>query len=299
MPREGDVADGEAGAHAGVSGWIKLEKDRRDDPRVIRMARELRNAGVTHERFTASMHVTLVLGCLDVLWCYADTHVREDDTLDLGPDEIDELVGLQGFCRLMPSDWLEVIDANSVKLPDFHAHNGTESKKKALSQKRQERHRNASALKGETLASRISVTSALPDLDQDLDHKDTHNARARDPAKVADEAEHHVMFQRVRKLYPPFAGRQNWLMAEHYCRVRIERGSSWNDLVDAVKRYAAYVKAGGVSSTAHVLRPETFFSASDEPWAQPWELPQAIQRAPPAKPKFVPPPDDEPARANA
>ena len=149
-----------------MSGWIKLEKDRRDDPRVIRMARELRNAGVTHERFTSSMHVTLVLGCLDVLWCYADTHVRDDDSLDLGFDEIDELVGLRGFCNLMPTDWLEVIDANRVKLPDFHAHNGTESKKKALNQKRQERHRNAEALQAVTQTSRTSVTPALPDLDQ-------------------------------------------------------------------------------------------------------------------------------------
>lgn len=280
-----------------MSGWIKLEKDRRDDPRVIRMARELRNAGVTHERFTTAMHVTLVLGCLDVLWCYADTHVREDDTLDLGPDEIDELVGLQGFTRLMPADWLEILDANRVKLPDFHTHNGTESKKKALSQKRQERHRNAVALQEVTQASRTSVTRALPDQDQDQDQdqKDTHSARAREelPAKLqAAEAEHHVMFQRVQKAYPPFAGRQNWIQAEHFCRVRIDEGSSWNELLDAVKRYAEYVKAGGVSSTQYVLTPEKFFSAPDRPWTQAWPLPEAKPRAPPAKPKFVPPPED-------
>lgn len=281
-----------------MSGWIKLEKDRKDDPRVIRMARELRHASVTHERFTPAIHVTLVLGCLDVLWCYADTHVREDDTLDLGPDEIDELVGLQGFTRLMPPDWLEVLDTNRVKLPDFHAHNGTESKKKALSQKRQERHRNASALQGETQASRTSVTSALPDLDQTKTIEETHTARARSATEIVDEAEHHIMFERVQKAYPPYAGRQNWIQTEHYCRVRIEQGSSWNQLIDAVKRYAAYVKGGGVSSTGHVMTPLTFFSAPDKPWAQSWALPEAIQRGPPKQPKFVPPPDEpESARA--
>jgi hypothetical protein len=160
-----------------LSGWIKLEKDLRDDPRVIRMARELRNAGVTHERFTTSMHVTLVLGCLEVLWCYADTHIRQDDTLDLGVDEIDELVGLRGFCKIMPPDWLEVIDANRVKLPDFHSHNGTEAKKKALNQKRQERHRNGVALHELTQTSRTSVTPALPDQDQDQD-QNTYVAEA-------------------------------------------------------------------------------------------------------------------------
>lgn len=161
-----------------MGGWIKLEKDRKDDPRVIRMARELRHAGVTHERFTPAMHVTLVLGCLDVLWCYADTHVRDDDTLDLGSDEIDELVGLAGFCKLMPSDWLEILDANRVKLPDFHAHNGTESKKKALNQKRQERKRNADALQELTQTSRSCVTDALPDQDQDQDQENTSVAGA-------------------------------------------------------------------------------------------------------------------------
>jgi hypothetical protein len=170
-----------------MSGWIKLEKDRRDDPRVIRMARELRHAGVTHERFTSAMHVTLVLGCLDVLWCYADTHVRDDDTLDLGADEIDELVGLQGFCNLVPSDWLEVLDANRVKLPDFHAHNGTESKKKALNQKRQERKRNADALQVVTQTSRTSVTPALPDQDQTKTYtktKEEKNEMSAEPTAV-------------------------------------------------------------------------------------------------------------------
>lgn len=164
-----------------MSGWIKLEKDRRDDPRVLRMARELRHAGVTHERFTAAMHVTLVLGCLDVLWCYADTHIRNGDTLDIGADDVDELVGLKGFCGLMPVDWLVVLDANRVQLPDFHAHNGTEPKRKALNQKRQERHRNAPV----TSPSRSTVTDALPDQDQTRprpDHEKNAISRERSTA---------------------------------------------------------------------------------------------------------------------
>jgi hypothetical protein len=272
-----------------MSGWIKLEKDRRDDPRVIRMARELRNAGVTHERFTSAMHVTLVLGCLDVLWCYADTHVREDDSLDLGPDEIDELVGLKGFCSLIPSDWLEVLDANRVKLPDFHAHNGTESKKKALNQKRQERKRNADALQEVTPTSRTSVTPALPDLDQTKTYTKEETNIAHVRLSPVDQAEAHVMFERIRKAYPPFAGRQNWIHVEVHCHNRIAEGSSWNELIDAVKRYAAYVKGGGVSSTAFVLSPEKFFSAGDDPWKQAWPLPEKIAKPVAEKPRFVPP----------
>lgn len=147
----------------GMSGWIKLEKDRRDDPRVLRMARQLRDASVTHERFMPAIHVTLVLGSLDQLWCYADTHIRDDDTLDLGAHEIDELVGLRGFCDLLPGDWLEIIDADHVKLPGFHTHNGTESKRRALTQKRMARHRNAPASPMRNDMQRTSVTRASPD----------------------------------------------------------------------------------------------------------------------------------------
>lgn len=141
-----------------MSGWIKLEKALRDDPRVLRMASRLRNADVTlGERSRA-----LVVGALAQLWCYADTHVRQDDTLDLGPDELDDLVGVPGFARLLPADWLEIIDDSTVKLPNFHAHNGTESKKKALNQKRQERHRTNMRDTSVTQA----LTTALPDQDQ-------------------------------------------------------------------------------------------------------------------------------------
>lgn len=251
-----------------MSGWIKLEKDRRDDPRVIRMARELRNAGVTHERFTSSMHVTLVLGCLDVLWCYADTHVREDDTLDLGADEIDELVGLQGFCNLLPADWLEVLDTNRVKLPDFHAHNGTESKKKALNQKRQERHRNDVALQELTQTSRTSVTAALPDLDQtrprpDQDQK--KNMAAAPP--LADEN-----FDLLKSLYPKRSGDQKWHEARQAANARLREGHTWAEIHDGVRRYAEWCKTTGKVGTETVKQAATFLGPG-KPFLEPWTPP--------------------------
>lgn len=151
-----------------MSGWIKMEKDLGDDPRVKKMALCLRNAGVTHERFTYSALVTLVVGGLYQLWRYADTHVRDDDTLDLGVDQINEIIGIQGFCEILPEEWMEILDAESVKLPGFHTHNGTEAKKKALTQKRVSKHRH-SVTQERNKHKRPIVTTALPDQDQDQD----------------------------------------------------------------------------------------------------------------------------------
>jgi hypothetical protein len=121
------------------------------------------------------------------------------------------------------------------------------------------------------------------------EERDTHSARARSPV---DEAEHHVMFERVRKAYPPFAGRNDWTIVENWCRVRIDEGCTWNQLVDAVKRYAAYVKGGGASSTAYVMTPVKFFSAEDRPWTQEFALPTKIAK--PAAPGWRPDPNDDP-----
>jgi hypothetical protein len=138
-----------------VGGWIKLEKDLRDDVRVRRMAAKLVRDG----NATALQGVTLVLGGLYQLWSHADSFAREDDTLDITVNEIDELTCVQGFAQALPADWLEVLDENTVKLPGFQAHNGSEAKRRALTAKRVTHHR--------IQHKRSSVTprnaSALPD----------------------------------------------------------------------------------------------------------------------------------------
>ena len=255
-----------------MSGWIKLEKDRRDDPRVLRMARELRHACVTHERCMANFHVTLVLGCLDQLWVYADTHIREDDTLDLGVDEIDELVGLKGFSSLMPSDWLEVLDAQSVKLPNFHGHNGTESKRKALAQKRSERYRNAGALQGATLSSRTSVTQASLDQTKtktrpDQDQKKNTTAAARPSGNG-----HDPYFGDFKAVYPKRNGNQPWSRAVKAINARIREGTTWQQILDGASRYSVWCRATGKINTEHVMQAATF-CGPEKPFLLPWDAP--------------------------
>lgn len=112
-------------------GWIKLEKDLLTDPRMTSL---LCNA-------PALQGVTHALGCLAHVWMIADAHLGEGDVLALGPDQINQLVGVQGFAQAVPPDWLQIIDTNHVKLPGYHAHNGPEAKARALTARRVSQHR--------------------------------------------------------------------------------------------------------------------------------------------------------------
>lgn len=147
-------------------GWIKFEKDLVTDPRVLAMAEQLRSNDKIEACCNAHAlhHVTLVLGGLAQLWFLCDTHIGQDDVLPIGVNEINQFVGIEGFANILPNDWLQVIDAHHVKLPNYHIHNGTVAKKTALTNKRVGRHRltrNAQALQA-------CNADALPDQDQDL-----------------------------------------------------------------------------------------------------------------------------------
>jgi hypothetical protein len=142
-------------------GWIRLEKDLRGDPRVQRMGRALaKRYELRHQGNACALPgVTLVLGGLTQLWMHADSFARDDDTLDMSVDEIDELTGIKGFAEILPADWFEIINEQCVKLPGFQEHNGTEAKRKALTAKRVARHRNKVQLDSVTSSNAV----ALPD----------------------------------------------------------------------------------------------------------------------------------------
>src|SRR5688572_14835110 len=100
--------------------WIKFEKDLLTDPRVLRIARNLEARWKLYETTGEGKGfefgndeplpaVTLVFGALVRIWSLADTHLGSDDLLPLGITELDEVVGIPGFCELLPADWLEPI----------------------------------------------------------------------------------------------------------------------------------------------------------------------------------------------
>jgi hypothetical protein len=156
-----------------LSGWIKFEKDLLTDPRVLRVAKSLSSRFALSESLGSNQcfesgndhalpAVTLVCGALARMWVLADTHIGSDNVLPLGCIELNDILGIPGFCELLPEDWLVVIDDDHVQLPEFHEHNGTEAKKKAVTQKRVARHRDKLKPNGVTHRN----AQALPDQDQ-------------------------------------------------------------------------------------------------------------------------------------
>lgn len=161
--------------------WIKFEKDLLTDPRILRMARRLcerglrnpfidRDAGVTHNNVTdddVTFCVTLLAGGLVKLWCYADTHIDENNALQMGAEDINRVIGIDGFCDIAPADWLVIEDSDSsVKLPNYQTHNGVESRRRDQTAIRMQRYRERQRL-------RSSDAAVSPDLDLDLDKTKT------------------------------------------------------------------------------------------------------------------------------
>src|SRR5688572_25772067 len=104
-----------------MSGWMKFDKGLIDSIRFRRVVRKLRDSNALRSVTDGDdvMDVTIVLGALVRFWAYADSHIDDDDTLDMTLDEINEFVGVKGFAQSLPADWLKVLDTDHVQLPGF------------------------------------------------------------------------------------------------------------------------------------------------------------------------------------
>lgn len=113
--------------------WFMVDKDTLTDQRLLMAARELAkryavsavdDSGETGDEIDVSRQLSCMTsacrGALVMLWSYAHDNIRPDDTLGLDPIAVDALVGIEGFCDVMPPEWLQTIDDGSgVYLPNF------------------------------------------------------------------------------------------------------------------------------------------------------------------------------------
>ena len=129
-----------------MSGWIDIDKDMVDDPRLNAAADKLCELRVITDRRTGlELSGTdelwyarnVLLGALVTLWRYADEHIRDDDTLPLRCTTLDAIVGLTGFCQLLPTDWIVELDDGTVKLPGYVEKNRLITKRKRIARNRE------------------------------------------------------------------------------------------------------------------------------------------------------------------
>lgn len=183
-----------------MSGWIKFDKDMASDPRLAHaasilvesyiVARATPHGGSDLSHSDALRFMSNALrGALVTLWCYADEHVRNDDTLPCNAKTLDSIVGIEGFCNAMPSDWVTETADGCILLPGYCAKNSLNAKRKKAESSAEKQRRYRQRMKSRDTASRTSnavgnvtgneaVTIGVDqdlDQDQDEDKKETKN----------------------------------------------------------------------------------------------------------------------------
>ncbi len=109
--------------------WIKMTKDLADKPEVRRLARLL---GVT--RYD-------IIGRLQTIWSWADTHSLSGKDMDISEEDIDDIADLNGFAAaLRQVGWLRG-RAAALEFPNFDRHNGQTAKRRAMEQLKKSRQR--------------------------------------------------------------------------------------------------------------------------------------------------------------
>lgn len=258
-----------------LSGWIKFWKDTSDDPRLIEAAQRLadtyvlatRTANGSNDlsngdalRFTANA----LRGALASLWCYADEHIRDDDTLPISSASLDAMIGIQGFSAILPTDWISVMDNGAVKLPGYCVKNQLIAKKKrrlngqARTARYRARHKGVSnGVHNATVTPSVTrhndVTNGVDqdiDLDQDKDQdiQKRHTRASRDPE----------WFLQFKLTYPQRAGSHDWRGALRAGEARIREGHTPGEILAGAARYCAYARATQSFGTQYVKSPKTF-----------------------------------------
>lgn len=145
--------------------WIKMRTNLDSDPRVIEIAASL---GVSE------LHV---VGMLWKVWAWADEHTLDGNALRVTCVTLDRFTCVSGFAdALRKVGWLEGRDG-ALSFPRFAEHNGQTAKKRAETNKRVAKHRNA-----------VSVTNvtpkALPEREKRREEKSITLSHTDEPKKI-------------------------------------------------------------------------------------------------------------------
>ena len=141
--------------------WIKMRSNIDHDWRVVRMA-ELLGIPELH-----------VVGCLWKVWSWADQNSEDGNALCVTDVTLERYTSVTGFAHAMRQvGWLSG-ESGALTLPNFTEHNGQTAKKRAKTQARVQKHRNA-----------FVTLKALPEKRREEKKKDTTNVVSRTPPTI-------------------------------------------------------------------------------------------------------------------
>lgn len=178
------------------SDWIKLEKATADKPEVSMMAAIL------------GLDPDTVLGKLVRVWSWFDTHTLDGNAPVTQIALLDRIVGVPGFMAAMQrAGWAMVIDGEILSIPGFERHMSKGAKTRALTKNRVNRSRSATrgALQVGAICNDDSVTSALPEIEVEIE--DLHSHPPREGA--SDEAGQRETFP-TREEIEAYAAKMGW-----------------------------------------------------------------------------------------
>lgn len=277
-----------------MSGWIKFWKDMPNDPRVLSAAAKLSERYILAHRSPGggsdlsnteicNAWRNAVTGALATLWCYADEHIRNDDTLPLTSQTLDAVVGLEGFFDVMPREWIDELDDGSIILPGYCEKNSLIAKRKRTvkSNARVTRWRRAKKRDSNGVThEHVTQCNAAGDLDQDRDldkKREEKNPSASStptrskPLTVSRETDPE-WFLDFKLAYPERAGDQGWRKAQRAANERMREGHTPAEFIAGAKRYAEFCRVTGKIGTEYAKQAATFLGP-DKPFLQPWTTP--------------------------
>ena len=108
--------------------WIKLQKDTPEKPEVLAISSRL------------GLDPDAVVGKLVRIWSWFDTHTINGNAESVSFAFLDRITGVTGFAeQMMLVGWL-IQNGSVLTLPHFEYHNGETAKKRALVNKRVQKH---------------------------------------------------------------------------------------------------------------------------------------------------------------
>lgn len=149
-----------------MGGYIRMDKDLEDDPRVTELGELLAKQLMALPReqlaeIIEQIGCDAVLGGLFKLWRHGDTHLRRHDRLGIASHRLAHVTGLPAsLIAKFPLDWLRIHPDGAVELPGYSAKNALIDKdeRRAKGRERTRRYREKKRLESKSGDAENGVT---------------------------------------------------------------------------------------------------------------------------------------------